>query len=105
MRITRNTLKTVTLEAAPGERVKVDAEGFGVQEITLRWGRHTDLRANLVAAIREARLLREVDEDERDEVWSRDREINLCSRAQTELEMLDTLATHRVSYVWVGHSY
>jgi hypothetical protein len=52
MIVSRNTIKTVTLEAEPGDRILVDDNGFGIQDATFKWDGNTDLRNRLIMAIK-----------------------------------------------------
>lgn len=101
MQVSKMTEKTITLDGEPGERYELDRDGWCINSITLRWAGNADLKARLIAAIREHNRVRKA-EDEIDDaaydaaVHNLALLIDLC---------LDTLPRYRVRWVWVGHSF
>ena len=102
MKITSITKKTVAIDIEPGERVMVDAEGFGLDSVVLRFCGDENIRQSFLDVVRNINANREKERTECNFL-----EYSELQQQKSFLisKALDSLPVYRSKLVFVGNNF
>lgn len=100
MLITKITDKTLTIEAEPGDRIKLNSEGFACQTLILKWNEHTKIRDSLKCVLKEIKELKNSNSDDY-------LKLSACYEARNDLLSLclESLPIYKSKKVFCGFCY